>query len=515
MKSAMRIFSTLSRELEPVTPTQTGQVRLYYCGPTVYDAPHAGHARSAIVFDVLVRTLRHRGIEVISVRNVTDVDDKILARAKANGESPLELSSRMTDLYRSLMIAVGCLPPDKEPKVSDHIPQIVKLVQDLIARGAAYEVEMPGGTHDVYFSVRGFPGYGKLSRRKLDELVAGARVEADETNKHDPLDFALWKGADRSEWGWESPWGWGRPGWHIECSAMAEAYLGHGFEIHGGGMDLIFPHHENEVAQSEAAHPGEGPFARCWMHHGFVNVDKEKMSKSLGNFVTVKDVLERNDPEAFRLFLLGVHYRGPIQFDTEVLADSRVVFPGVDEAERRLDYLYTTRERLASLVAQAVTAPTKLPKELLAARDAAESAMSKADAALADDLNTTIAIAELGEVSKHANEICDLAMRRQKDAAFVGAAAVAARALEAAMKRIAGELGLLQSDGAAYRDRTRARRLGQRGLSESDVARKVEERVEARRTKDFARSDAIRDELLASGISVHDGPTGSTWTIAV
>ncbi len=515
MKSAMKIYSTLSRELEPVVPTPTGKVRLYYCGPTVYDAPHAGHARSAVVFDVLVRTLRHRGFEVVSVRNITDVDDKILNRARENGESPLELSRRMTDVYRSEMITVGCLPPDQEPKVSDHIPQIVALIEDLVGRGAAYAVDMPGGTRDVYFSVRGFPDYGKLSRRKLDELVAGARVEADETNKRDPMDFALWKGAPRSEWGWESPWGWGRPGWHIECSAMAEAYLGHGFEIHGGGMDLIFPHHENEVAQSEAAHPGKGPFARCWMHHGFVNVDKEKMSKSLGNFVTVRDVLERNDPEAFRLFLLGVHYRGPIQFDTEVLDDKRVVFPGVDEAERRLDYLYTTRERLAALVAQGATAKALLPKELLVAREAAESATARADAALDDDLNTTVAIAELGEVGKHANEVCDLAMRRAKDTAFIAASALVARALEAAMTRIAGELGILQADPAGYRDRTRGRRLRQRGLSQEHVEGLVAERVAARQAKNFARSDAIRDELLASGISVHDGPKGSTWTISV
>jgi cysteinyl-tRNA synthetase len=296
---------------------------------------------------------------------------------------------------------------------------------------------------------------------------------------------------------------------------MAEAYLGHGFEIHGGGMDLIFPHHENEVAQSEAAHPGQGPFARCWMHHGFVNVDKEKMSKSLGNFVTVRDVLDRNDPEAFRFFLLGVHYRGPIQFETEVLEDRRVVFPGVDEAERRLDYLYTTRERLAALVAQGATTPAKLPKELLAAREAAESATTRADAALDDDLNTTVAIAELGEIGKHANEVCDLAMRRAKDSAFMASSALVARALEAAMTRITGELGILQADAVAYRDRTRQRRLRQRGLSQERVEGLVAERVAARQAKDFARSDAIRDELLGSGISVHDGATGSTWTISV
>jgi cysteinyl-tRNA synthetase len=509
----MRIYSTLSRELEAV-PMPDGKVRLYYCGPTVYDAPHAGHARSAVVFDVLVRTLRERGVKVVSVRNLTDVDDKILARAEQNGESPLELSRRMTEVYRSEMAAVGCLAPDHEPRVSEHIPQIIELIETLIERGAAYPVDMPGGTRDVYFSVRGFAGYGKLSRRKLDELVAGARVEADEVSKRDPLDFALWKGAERHEWAWESPWGWGRPGWHIECSAMAKAYLGHGFEIHGGGMDLIFPHHENEIAQSEAAHGGDEPFARCWMHNGFVNVDKEKMSKSLGNFVTVRDVLERNDPEAFRLFLLGVHYRGPIQFDTET-AGSRVFFPGVDEAERRVDYFYATLERLSALVARGLTAPPKLPKELVAARDAAEAGRTRADEALADDLNTSVAIAELGELAKHGNEVCDLAMRRAKDAGFQGSAGVVAQLLTASVSRITAQLGILRTPVDEYRGRTRARRLAQRGLSVEDVERRVTERMDARKAKDFARSDALRDELLASGVSVHDGAAGPTWTIAV
>src|SRR5260221_1209777 len=393
----MRIYNTLTRQPEHVTPAIQGKVRLYVCGPTVYDVPHAGHARSAVLFDVLVRTLRHRGLDVTYVRNITDVEDKILARARETGESPLALSLRMTDIYREDMKALGCSSPSHEPLVSDHVPQIVRLIQEIIERDGAYVVDMPGGTRDVYFSVRGFPGYGKLSRRNLDELLAGARVEADETSKRDPLDFALWKGAERGEWGWESPWGWGRPGWHIECSAMSLQYLGHGFEIHGGGMDLIFPHHENEMAQAEAAHPQEGAFAQCWMHNGFLNVDKEKMSKSLGNFVTVRDVLQRNDPEALRLFLLGVHYRCPLQFETDTLPSGRVVFPGVDEAERRIDYLYGTRERLRRLITFGLTVTSKLPRELVAARDNAGAAIAIDEAALDDDLNTSVPIAKLGE----------------------------------------------------------------------------------------------------------------------
>jgi cysteinyl-tRNA synthetase len=511
----IQLYNTLTRQTEPLTPKVPGKVRLYCCGPTVYDVPHAGHARVAVVFDVLVRMLRARGLEVTYVRNITDVEDKILNRAKENGESPLELSRRMADVYREDMTAMGCLPPDREPKVSDHIPQIVGLIAGLVREGAAYAVEMPGGTRDVYFSVRGFSGYGKLSRRKLDDLLAGARVEVDDTSKKDPLDFALWKGAEPSAWGWDSPWGWGRPGWHIECSAMSLEYLGHGFEIHAGGMDLIFPHHENEIAQSEAAHPGAGPFAQCWMHNGFVNVDKEKMSKSLGNFVTVRDVFARNDPEALRLFLLGVHYRGPIQFDTETLPDGRVVFPGVDEAERRVDYLYTTRERLRALLGTGLTVPAKLPKELLAAREAAARAATNADAALTDDLNTTVAIAELGELAKHANELGDLAQRRHRDAAFQGGAALVGRTLEIAMDRVTQQLGVLQTPPRLYRERTAARRLRLRGLVAGDVERQVEERVLARRSKDFERSDAIRRELEALGISLHDTPDGTTWTIAV
>jgi cysteinyl-tRNA synthetase len=510
----MQIYNTLTRRAEPLTPKTPGKIRLYACGPTVYDVPHAGHARVYTVFDVLVRVLRARGMVVKYVRNITDVDDKILNRAKENGESPVDLSQRMTLAFHEDMRKVGLLEPDVEPKVSDHLPQIVALIQEIISKDGAYVVDMPGGTRDVYFSVRGFPGYGKLSRRKLDELVSGARVEADE-NKRDPLDFALWKGAEASEWGWDSPWGWGRPGWHIECSAMSRAYLGHGFELHGGGMDLIFPHHENEIAQAEAADPDAGPFAECWMHNGFVNVDKEKMSKSLGNFVTMRDVFARNDPEAFRLFLVGVHYRGPIQFETETLPDGRVVFPGVDDAERRVDYLYTTIERLRGLVSSALTVPAKLPKELVTARSEGERAVAMADAALDDDLNTTVAIAELGEIAKYANEICDLAARRQKDLPFVGGASVVARGLELGMGRIMGELGLLQTAPREYRKRTTERRLGLRGLGPDDVARRVRERAEARAAKDFVRSDTLRAELEALGVSLHDSPDGSTWTIGV
>ncbi|MBI3201742.1 MAG: cysteine--tRNA ligase [Myxococcales bacterium] len=512
--TTVRFYNTLTRNVEPLNPRHDQKVGVYCCGPTVYDVPHAGHARAAVAFDVLVRHLRARGYDVTYVRNITDIDDKILARAKENGEAPLALSQRMADVYREQIAAVGCASPTHEPKVSDHLPEIYAIVEKLIARGAAYVVDMPGGTRDVYFSVRSFPGYGKLSRRKIDELVSGARVEKDET-KRDPLDFALWKGAPEAEWGWKSPWGHGRPGWHIECSAMSEKYLGHGFDIHAGGMDLIFPHHENEIAQSEAAEPEHGEFARAWMHNGFVNIDKEKMSKSLGNFVTVRDVLERNDPEAFRWFLLTVHYRGPIQFDTDKLDDGRVVFPGVDEAERRVDYVYTTLGRLAELAADAAGVPDKLAAGLHEPRIELGKAMQRAQDALDDDLNTSVALAELGEIARLGNDVCDLALKRRKDAAFVaGARAVAAEAL-GLIEALARQLGLLAATREEYALRTRERRLALRGLSAADIDAKISARTAARQNKDFAQADELRMALEAQGVSLRDGPGGTEWSVGV
>jgi cysteinyl-tRNA synthetase len=512
--ATVRIYDTLTRNVQPLEPRREGKLGVYCCGPTVYDVPHAGHARAAVAFDVLVRHLRARGYDVTYVRNITDIDDKILARAKENGEAPLELSERMANVYREQMAAVGCATPTHEPKVSDHLPEIFAIVQKLIDNGAAYVVDMPGGTRDVYFAVRSFSGYGKLSRRRIDELVSGARVEKDES-KRDPLDFALWKGAPEDEWGWKSPWGHGRPGWHIECSAMSGKFLGHGFDVHAGGMDLIFPHHENEIAQSEAAEPGAGDFARAWMHNGFVNVDKEKMSKSLGNFVTVRDVLDRNDPEAFRWFLLTVHYRGPIQFDTEQLEGGRVVFPGVDEAERRVDYVYATLGRLTELSAEAAGVPEKLPPQLVEPRVDLGKAMQRAQDALDDDLNTSVALAELGELARLGNDVSDLALKRRKDATFMaGARAVAAEAL-GLIEALGRQLGLLQATREEYATRTRERRLRLRGLSAADIDAKIAARAAARQAKDFAQADALRQELEEGGVSLRDGPAGTEWTVGV
>jgi cysteinyl-tRNA synthetase len=533
----IHLYDTLTARLVPLVPRREGEVRIYTCGPTTYDVAHVGHARAAIAPDVLVRFLRWRGLEVTYVRNVTDVEDKILLRAQREGVTPLELSARMAKLYQEDVRAVGCVDPDVEPKVSEHIAEIVALIEQLIARGAAYEVKMPSGARDVYYSVRAFPGYGKLSKRNIDEMRVGARVEPCE-EKRDPLDFALWKGCAGDAWGFDSPWGTGRPGWHIECSAMAERYFGHGFDVHCGGMDLIFPHHENEIAQSEAAHPGEGDFVSIWIHNGFVNIDKEKMSKSLGNFVTIRDVLARNDAEALRYFLLTVHYRGPINLDVEnhclacdglrpsrdatvacpacgELGAGRVVFPGIVEAERRVDYIYQALVRLASTHGpEGGTMATRIPKDLLPFTKLAADAVDRVVAALADDLNTPVALAVLGEVAKAANELADLAQRRKKDAELQRATPFVSAKLQAALLATLKPLGLLQTPDEVYRRRTQDQRLAILGLSSEQIDARLADRTAARASKDFARADALRADLDAKGIEVADSPEGTTWRAA-
>ncbi len=508
----LRLYDTLSRSILPLVPAHPEEFRLYCCGPTVYDVPHVGHVRSALLPDLLVRRLRAHGLTVKYVRNLTDVDDKILARAKQRGETPPELSSKMAQVYQDTLRQLNLLTPEVEPKVSEHIPQVIALIERLLAEEAAYVQPMPGGTTDVYFAVRSFAGYGKLSRRRLDELRAGARVEKDDT-KRDPLDFALWKGAPEGEWGWQSPWGWGRPGWHIECSAMSHAHLGHGFDLHTGGMDLIFPHHENEIAQSEGAFGGT--FVQRWAHNGFVNVDAEKMSKSLGNFVTAADVLARNDAEGFRWFLLTVHYRGPLQFDTETLPDGRVIFPGVCEAERRTDYLYAALERLTALAESAGDAPGRTAPELAALEDQRAQAERAAEAALDDDLNTPVALAALGELARLGNELCDWADKRRRQPELLGAARPLAQALLGSLTRVGGWLGLGHTPAPTYRARTRARRLAVRQLAEADVEARLAARAQARAAKDFQRSDALRDELAALGVVVKDTPEGQRWALEV
>ncbi len=511
----LRLYDTLTAKLCPVVPRRPDELRMYCCGPTTYDVAHVGHARAALAPDILARHARGQGLTVRYVRNITDVDDKILKRAAESGEEPMALSARMAELYQEDIKKLGCLEPDVQPRVSESIGDIVAIIEELIARGAAYVVDVPDapGVRDVYYAVRAFPGYGKLSKRNPDDLRVGARVEANEA-KRDPLDFALWKGCRAEAWGWDSPWGKGRPGWHIECSAMATRYLGHGFDVHCGGMDLIFPHHENEIAQSEAAHPDKGAFASIWIHNGFVNVDKEKMAKSLGNFVTIRDVYARNDPEALRYFLLTVHYRGPIAFETEKLESGRVVFPGVVEAEKRVDYLYLTLDRLREIANRAVVGTlVTMPKELVPFTKLAHDARARVDEALDDDLNTSVALAVLNELAKAANELADMVEKKRKDREISENAPIVAGQLNRALREAMLPLGLLQTPSDEYWRRTRVRRLEILGLGPEAIEAKLAERAQARKDKDFARSDAIRKALADQGIEVADSPAGTTWRI--
>jgi cysteinyl-tRNA synthetase len=506
---SVRLYNTMTQRLEALQPIEPGHVGVYVCGPTSYDHAHVGHARTFVTFDLLVRFLRARGYQVKYVRNVTDVDDKILKRAAERGEAPLELSRRMSLINADEVRACGCMDPDFEPRVSETVPEIVSLIESLVASGAAYPAKTDKGT-DVYFAVRAFPAYGKLSHRNIDDLLAGARVEVGEV-KRDPLDFALWKASGPETLGWESPWGKGRPGWHIECSAMAAKLLTPHFDIHGGGMDLIFPHHENEVAQSEAAW-GE-PFARLWMHAGFLNVDAEKMSKSLGNFVTIAQVLERNDGEALRYFLCGAHYRGPMNFDLEKLADGRVVFPGVDDAERRVEYLYVTREALIAAADGAKAGDEGPAANAKVVRQAANRVL----VALDNDLNTSVALSVVAELAKVGNEVAMQVQNQRKDpAAQATSRSLAAAAVEA-LDACCAPLGLMQAPAEAFFARTRARRLKLRGLDEAAVEAKVKERIDARTARDFARADALRTELTAMGVELQDVPGGggTTWRVTI
>ncbi|MBX3228733.1 MAG: cysteine--tRNA ligase [Labilithrix sp.] len=507
----VRLYNTLTQKVEDFVPLVPGKVKLYVCGITVYDLAHAGHGRTYTTFDVLVRFLRARGFEVEHCQNVTDVDDKIVNRAKERGEDPLALSKRMGDLADEHLRAIGCLKPTYMPRVSTTIGGIAKITQTLIDKSHAYVAETPVGK-DVYYAVRSYDGYGKLSRRNVDDLRSGASERlaenADEVKK-DPLDFALWKGQAKDAFGFDSPWGHGRPGWHIECSAMANEVLGEQIDIHGGGMDLIFPHHENEVAQSEAAN-GK-PFARFWMHGGFLEIDKEKMAKSLGNFVTIKDVLEKNDPEAYRYFILGTHYRGPLSFDVDKAGD-RVTFPGLDEAERRMDYLYSTRD---ALVALAGDAEPEASNVLQGQQAIVAEAKEKVLEALDRDLNTPVALSVLADLGKAMNEIAMQAPKMKKDPAKHEAVRKLAAAAVKSLQAATAPLGLMQASSADYWARTKERRLRIRGLDAAKIDAKIGERAEARKAKDFARADAIRKELADLGVEVFDAGDGSSWKVTI
>jgi cysteinyl-tRNA synthetase len=456
---------------EEFWPQKEGEVRLYVCGITVYDSSHIGHARSLVTFDTIYRYLKFLGYQVTFVRNFTDIDDKIINRAREEGASAEKVAARYIAEFQRDTAAMGLLPPTHEPKATEHIPEMIALISRLVAKRAAYQV---GG--DVYFSVESFPAYGKLSRRRLDELAAGARVEVDE-RKRSPLDFVLWKASKEGEPFWESPWGRGRPGWHIECSAMSTKYLGQPFDIHGGGMDLIFPHHENEIAQSEAA-TGQ-PLARCWIHNGFLNINQEKMSKSLGNIYSIQEINERSHPAALRYYFLGSHYRSPLDFS----------FQGLAEAERAVERVYDTldrAERLGGL--NAAAAPD------------AELVVRFKDA-MDDDFNTPRAMALLFDVVRGLNRAMDEGRSEN----------LAPRAR--AVARMGEVLGVLLDTPERFLAAKRRRWMRAQGLLEVEVEELIRLRDKARREKKWHEADRIRDELNDKGIVLEDGPGGTVWKV--
>src|SRR5690554_1265051 len=496
---ALRLHNTLTGKKEEFRTLEDGVARIYVCGPTVYDYAHLGHARCYVVYDVLVRHLRASGYRVIYARNYTDVDDKILHRAAEKGEHPKALAERFIQAFEEDMERLGCDKPDIEPKMSEHIPEIIALIGRLIERGHAYQ-----SGDDVYFSVESFDEYGKLSHRSADALRTGAseRVSKEELErKRHPADFVLWKGGEFEGATYESPFGPGRPGWHIECSAMSMKHLGETLDLHGGGLDLVFPHHENEIAQSECA-TGK-PFSNCWVHNGFVEVDKEKMSKSLGNFFTARELFNRYEPEALRYFVMSVHYRSPLSLDWELADDgSARAFPSIEEAEHRLETLYRARERLETLPEgriKPIEAPT--PREI-------SDLEGRLLRALNDDLNMPVALSEVSEFLRGVNELADRAMA--KKGSITRAAYEEAREGFEAISRI---LGLGGSEPQSILERIRDRRANERGLSREEVEAKIQARDEARLAKDFAKADSIRDELKALGVELHDGPDGTRWTL--
>jgi cysteinyl-tRNA synthetase len=466
--STLKIYNTLARDKQLFSPIIPGQVRLYVCGMTVYDYCHLGHARVMVVFDMVQRWLRASGYAVTYVRNITDIDDKIIARAAENGESIRQLTTRFIEAMEQDAAALGVQPPDHQPRATEYVPQMLKMIDQLVANGLAYQ-DKESGDGDVNYSVRNFPGYGKLSGKSLDDLRAGERVEVN-LGKRDPLDFVLWKASksgEPDEVKWNSAWGQGRPGWHIECSAMSGDLLGNHFDIHGGGQDLQFPHHENEIAQSEGAH-GHG-FVNYWMHNGFVRVDNEKMSKSLGNFFTIRDVLKKYDPEVVRFFILRAHYRSPLNYADVHLDDAR-------QALTRL-YLALKEVPVDGAVSLAV--------------DQSEAYAQRFITAMNDDFNTPVAMAVLFELANEVN--------RSK-----------LPAMAAQLRGLAAWLGLLERQPDEFLKGRVAAEDALSGYSDADIQAKIEARATAKKERNFAEADRIRQELIDSGIVLEDKPGGLT-----
>ena len=456
----LKIYNTLNNQKEEFQPIDANQVGIYVCGMTVYDLCHMGHARVMVMFDVITRHLRRNFPHVKYVRNITDIDDKIITRAIENNEDIYTLTNRFIDAMHEDEKSLGVLSPDIEPRATDSIDKMIDMIENLSKKGLAYQ----GKNGDVFYSVRNFKEYGKLSGKNLDDLMAGARVDI-ESNKKDPLDFVLWKKAKSDEPKWPSPWGDGRPGWHIECSAMSNHFISNHFDIHGGGMDLTFPHHENEIAQSEGANGCK--FVNTWMHVGFVNVDDEKMSKSLKNFFTIRDVLKNYDGETLRYFLISSHYRSPLNYSKT----------NIDGAQSALKRLYNAINGLNKKVDDVSPIDTNFEERF--------------NSALNDDFNTPMALSILFEIAKQIN----IERTNNPNKASV---------LSIQLVELGNYLGILEYDADEYLKQGSE-------LSESDISKKIEQREEARSSKDFAMSDQIRDELFELGIILEDSVNGTTW----
>ncbi|KPK35042.1 MAG: cysteinyl-tRNA synthetase [Betaproteobacteria bacterium SG8_40] len=452
----LTIYNSLTRSKQPFVPITPGEVGMYVCGMTVYDFCHLGHARVLVVFDVVRRWLQSRGYKVKYVRNITDIDDKIIKRAHENGETVAQLTERFIAAMQEDARALGVGDPDYEPRATQTIPQMLGLIGALVDKGLAYRAD----NGDVYYSVRKFDGYGKLSGKSLEQLRAGERVDVD-LNKQDALDFVLWKAAKPGEPAWDSPWGKGRPGWHIECSAMSEHYLSAHFDIHGGGQDLQFPHHENEIAQSEGAHGHT--FVNYWMHNGFVRVDSEKMSKSLGNFFTVREILDKYDPEVVRFFILRAHYRSPLNYSDQHL----------DDARQGLTRLYTALRGIKARDVGSI--------------DWNEGYAKRFGEAMDDDFNTPEAVSVLFELANEVN--------RSQSKEHAGL-----------LRALAAIVGLLGRDPEAF-----LQAGADQGISAEAIEKDIEARNAARKARDFGEADRIRDALLEQGVTLEDGPGGTTW----
>lgn len=491
IRKELWLHNTMSKQRELFKPKVQGKVGMYVCGVTAYDLSHIGHARVYVAFDVLYRYLKYLGYEVNYVRNFTDVDDKIIARANQLGEDPINLSRRYCEEFHHDMAYLNCLPPSVEPRVSDHIPQIIDMIRQILDNGYAYTI-----AGDVYFSVDKFPDYGRLSGRKLEDNRAGQRVAVD-SRKRNTADFALWKAAKEGEPFWESPWGPGRPGWHIECSAMSAAYLSYSFDIHGGGMDLVFPHHENEIAQSCAAcHESS---VNYWVHNGFVTIDSEKMSKSLGNFFTIRQVIELYHPLALRLFLLGTHYRSPINYSDLQL----------ESASERIFYIYQTLHDCESIKAQYDEASLKdsIPSEIATCINKFQD---ECFISMSDDLHTTVALAAISEPLKTMNDLLHTRKGKKQQLRIESLAA-----LEKTVRNILAILGLLPDSYSEALKQLRDYALRRAKLTEDQVLQKIEERNAARKNKEYEKSDAVRKDLATVGIALMDSPEGTTWRPAI